>query len=236
MAKQRPAEMEPAIVESALAQLEAGSLSLSDIEQPIRQRIALWRKAGVSSLHAARLVEFKGALRWPNEQLVARVTRALWSGGIVAIIGDRGPGKSQYGAWAIREFVMRHGLEAKYWRADDLFDQLRSRFGKSQRAGKAGENGAEPADEARRMLNHAGLVVIDEVHGACETAWERQELERIIDHRYGAQLATLLIANLDPSGLGELLGPSTLDRMHERGGVYVFDWASFRRQRPGEAA
>lgn len=217
--------------------MEAGSLSLSELDLPVRQRIAMWRKAGVSKLHASRLSESGGVLRWPNEQLIKRVTDSLWSGGIVAIIGDRGPGKSQYAAWAIREFIFRYGLEAKNWRADDLFDALRTRFGKSQRAPKAPDQATEPADEARRILRFAPLVVIDELHDRCETDWERRELERIIDHRYGAQLATLLIANLDTAGLGELLGPSTLDRMHERGGVYTFGWASLRRQRdPAEKA
>ncbi len=73
------------------------------------------------------------------------------------------------------------------------------------------------------------LLILDEVGAQLGTDWERLMLFKIVNERYKAQLPTIIVSNIDASGLADYLGERIVDRMREGGGMtLVLDWPSYR--------
>ena len=173
---------------------------------------------------------------------MANAATVVASGGIVALIGGRGPGKTQMAAEIAKSglFPIDHDERtiingcritsdrktAIYRRAIDLFLELREA---AQRDSKTSEK------KVLDKLAAPGLLVIDEFQERGETEWENRIINNLIDKRYSAGRPTIIIANLTRTDLFAALGDSITDRARENGKSIEFDWPSFRKPRSQNA-
>jgi DNA replication protein DnaC len=140
----------------------------------------------------------------------------------VALLGDRGTGKTQLAVEVIRSQC--NDLEsALYTRAIEMFIAVRECYRK--------DASAKESDVINRYVR-PHLLVIDEAHERGHTDAENRILTLIIDRRYGDRKPTILIANSKPDAFREQIGESIFDRLVETGGIKVCDWPSFRVRKP----
>jgi len=193
-----------------LAQREAEAA-----ERRERETAAALRKAGVP-------------LRWlqrgpygPHPQADAaadRIAGRLGTGALVALVGNRGNGKTTIGCRLLREAALR-GRSVRYTTAMEVFFDLRATYRDGARENER--------DVVTRLAGY-DLLVVDELHERAESAWETRTLVHLIDRRYRDMRDTVLVANLTPEALADSLGPSFADRLRETGWVETCDWPSFR--------
>lgn len=148
----------------------------------------------------------------------AKIMQRLADGGICALIGPRGTGKTRLAAEAIRNYAPE---SATYDTAMGLFLRVRASFGK-----KTGETERQIVDE----MSTARLLVLDEIQERGESAWEDRILTHVLDRRYGGMIPTIVIANLTEDELIQSLGPSIISRLMETGGVIEVKGPSHRIQ------
>ena len=87
-----------------------------------------------------------------------------------------------------------------------------------------------PSEKATvSKLIDAALLVIDEAHERSDSAWENSTLANVVDRRYDAERATILVSNLTKAAFAQAIGPSIVSRIHEAGETVVCDWGSFRQ-------
>lgn len=75
----------------------------------------------------------------------------------------------------------------------------------------------------------APYLVLDEFSERGASEWDTSKLNNIIDHRYDAMLATVIIANVARGDVGKQVSASILSRAEETGGLVICDWPSYRR-------
>ena len=172
--------------------------------------------AGCPKLHTCREIDLAKS---PAEWVAARETIVgkLGSGFTIALIGHRGPGKTQLGQQAIQAACQRN-LTALYTRAMTFFLAIRATYG---------------TDASEQSVIHRfsrpGLLVIDELHERGDTLFENRMLNHLVDIRHGDRLDTLLIGNMTEVGFEESMGASITERLRETGGVIECTWKSFRK-------
>lgn len=148
----------------------------------------------------------------------SRIMRRIREGGIIALIGPRGTGKTRLAAEAMRDFARERG---DYTTAMGLFLRIRASYGK---------NNDESEKEIITHMARSRLLVIDEIQERGNTTWEDRLLTHILDSRYGAMVPTILIANLTEPALSECLGDSIISRLKEIGGIIEISGPSHRTQ------
>jgi len=73
------------------------------------------------------------------------------------------------------------------------------------------------------------LLIVDEVGVQFNSDTEKMFIFDVINSRYEEELPTVIISNLDVSGVKEIIGERCVDRLREDGGkVVAFDWGSYR--------
>jgi DNA replication protein DnaC len=146
----------------------------------------------------------------------------IGDGGIVALIGPRGTGKTQIATWAAIDFVDMQNEHGGGFRTDtpifyataiDLFTTLR---------------GDQHNPQTLNRFVQYPLLVIDEIQERGETEFEDRMLTHIIDKRYASMRPTLIIGNLKAEEMAMSLGRSIIDRIRETGRVVVADGKSYR--------
>jgi DNA replication protein DnaC len=155
--------------------------------------------------------------------------------GIVAFLGGRGPGKTQMAAEVAREG--KWPRDAKVWnghqsvrdqtalyrRAMDIFLDLRD----------AAQNHSGTSEKkVLERLESVGLLVIDEFQERGGSEWENRIICNLLDKRYSAERPTILIANYTREEMAGALSPSVKDRIRENGKAIIFDWDSYRKNKP----
>jgi len=158
------------------------------------------------------------------------------SGGIVVAYGKRGTGKTQMAREIAlnacfanphlpkREWTMAHDPKFRpslYYKAMDIFIELKAGF---NRPNKPSEG------EVIDKLVDAVFLVIDEAHVRGETKYEDDKLTHILDKRYDAMRATMLITNIPRNEFAKQLSPSILSRIEEIGGGIECNWESYRKK------
>lgn len=157
--------------------------------------------------------------------------KVIANGGFVALLGPRGPGKTQMAAEIARNgdypedgpgVNHRHGKTALYRRAMDIFLDLRH----------ANKNHVQSSEkEVLDQLASVGLLVIDEFQERGESEWENRVIKNLIDKRYAAERPTIVIANMKRQDMFAALGESIVDRARENGKSIEFTWPSYRGQK-----
>lgn len=171
--------------------------------------------------------------RW--HAVFAEAKTLVANAALVALIGGRGPGKTQMaaeiaraGCWPLDagEWIGGHdgrlhrGQTALYRRAMDIFLDLRD-------ANKVGSKTSEK--DVLAKLEKPGLLVVDEFQERGGSDWENRVISNLLDKRYAAKRPTILIANFTTEEIRGALSDSVKSRMRENGKAFVFDWESYRR-------
>ena len=174
-----------------------------------------------ASLHTGLPTRYRRRWKHPDDEQwnsrFRRIKNRLQKDrGIVAMIGNKGAGKTQLAAEIIKDLAPD---SATYTTATELFLRLRATFDKEA---------SETEIKIVRELSRTELLVIDELQERSESAWENQRLTLILDKRYANEKPTLLISNLTAAELTASLGDSITDRMRQAGGIVEITGASHR--------
>jgi DNA replication protein DnaC len=192
-------------------------------------RRAVWLRSGLDPLHYDRFTETPDASTpWGEAQ--AKIT-AMPAGYIVALLGNRGTGKTQIaqnvaGAAALNPLYENEKFAPRYITAPMFFRGVRDSFRKDSLVSEI---------EIMRKFSEYSILVIDEAHERGESDFENRTLTEIIDARYARQRSTILIANLDKKQFAAAVGASIVSRIHEVGAVIECNWKSFRTATKGAA-
>jgi DNA replication protein DnaC len=147
-----------------------------------------------------------------------KIMQKAEDGGIIALIGPRGTGKTRLAAEAMRNLAPDQG---SYTTAMGLFLRIRASFGKASKESEA---------DIVKEMSTTRLLILDEVQERGNTPWEDRILTHILDRRYGAMAPTIIIANLTEAALVDCLGDSIISRLTETGGILEIDGPSHRIQ------
>lgn len=174
-------------------------------------------------MYPERSILHLGKMHGPGLEAAQAVAPRLYKGGLVFLIGDRGPGKTQAATWIASQRIRDGNFCGRYVKALDLWSAVRGTW----------RAGAEKSEEdAVSVFRKVPFLVIDEAQERGDTESDRQWCDRllthIIDHRYDAMLDTLLIANLTKDMYEKTIPSSIRSRVVECGGVKVCDWPSYR--------
>ncbi len=83
-----------------------------------------------------------------------------------------------------------------YIRAADLLDHLRSTFSPSSQTAY---------DELFEQVSNAALLILDDLNTENATAWAKQKLDQLLDHRFNIELPTVITTNVPLERLEESL-------------------------------
>lgn len=113
--------------------------------------------------------------------------------GWLLITGAYGCGKTHLAA-AIANARLDANQPAIFMVVPDLLDHLRSTFGPQSEL---------PYDELFEQLREAPLLILDDLGAHASTPWAQEKLFQLLNHRYNAQLPTVITTNqrleeLDP--------------------------------------
>jgi DNA replication protein DnaC len=151
-----------------------------------------------------------------NQRFQRIKTRLKNDHAMIAMIGNKGTGKTQLAAEIIKDLEPDR---ATYTTAMALFLRIQDTFKKAA---------TETQNDIVRELWRTPLLVIDELQGRAQTAWEDRLLTEILDKRYANERPTILISNLKAEELTASLGDSIADRMRQTGGIIKITGASHR--------
>ena len=189
----------------------------------------LFTGSGVGKRHRTNMVRDPSG-RWATT--LEQVRKKMGTGCLLALIGNRGSGKTQMAAHLIRDRVdsmpppkERVAGPPRMVRAMEFFLDLRACY---RTAATQSER------DALKTYASPSLLVIDEAHERGESDWENRMLTHLIDRRYSEMLDTILIANLTEEPFKKSMGPSIISRLQETGGIVVCNWPSFRTAAKGE--
>ncbi len=102
--------------------------------------------------------------------------------GWLILIGPSGCGKTHLAA-AIANECLSHGYPAFFITTPDLLDHLRSAF----------SPGSEIAyDEFFDRVCNAPLLVLDDLGAQTSTAWAKEKMEQLLNHRFNSELPTVI--------------------------------------------
>lgn len=142
-------------------------------------------------------------------------------GGIFALIGERGTGKTQLACSILGYRYYVHNDSVFYTTVNDLVQSL---------IGSA--SGGNTTGEKLFVGNYVKpkVLVIDAFEIRKNSEFEIREINNLIDKRYGyPEKVTFLISNDTEDSLMEFLGESAISRMNETGGFLLpFVGKSFR--------
>lgn len=175
-----------------------------------------WRDSDCPKLHrGATLDRHTASGQWG--EAYKKLKSRLHLGPLIVLLGRRGTGKTQLAVDLLADLAWC-GKPVKYFTAMDLFRELRA-------CNKPG--GLDELQTVKKLTSYFGLVV-DEAQERGESDWENRTLTNLVDKRYGAMRATILISNLTKESFAEAIGASAISRINECGQVVVCDWPSFR--------
>jgi DNA replication protein DnaC len=160
-------------------------------------------------------------------------------GAIVALVGERGVGKTFIAAQLCREridlWLRYHELDAperpaaiplrmgRYMKLTDLiarFKPLYADFGSIE---------TDRLMNEREKLCMESLLCLDELHECDDQRLKGRVLTDILDRRYANRLDTLVISNETEAAFRQTVGDSALSRITEHGDIVTCRWESFRR-------
>ena len=105
--------------------------------------------------------------------------------GWLILMGPSGSGKTHLAA-AIANERIQVGEQALFVVVPDLLDHLRSAYGPSSEM---------PYDELFENVRTAPLLVLDDLGTQSSTPWAQEKLYQLFNHRYNAQLPTVITSN-----------------------------------------
>jgi len=157
----------------------------------------LLRYSGLGSLSRLTFEELSPRGRSPNPAHQEAFGKAVASAhafvetpaGWLVLTGPSGCGKTHLSA-AIAGACIANGQAALFMVVPDLLDHLRAAY----------QPGGEVTyDELFEMVRNAPVLVLDDLGVQSATPWAEEKLFQLINHRYSAQMPTVITTNLDPA-------------------------------------
>lgn len=136
---------------------------------------------------------------------------------MLVLRGNNGPGKTHLASALVNRFCDL-GRPARYTTAADFFLELKSTFN---------QPGRTQMDLIGRYRAYE-LLALDEIEVRSDSPWENNVLRSLIDARYAADLATLILTNKSEQELATYFSNAIRDRLREGGAVITCGWPSLR--------
>lgn len=168
------------------------------------------------------------------ERTVERMNR---KGAIVALVGERGLGKTSIAAQFALSVAWRNHEEARkesgprriesviYRKCAKIIARYKPLFA------DFGSIETESLLESLEYLcKEQEYLVIDEVHDCGDMKHTNKILTDLIDRRYSSCRDTILIANQTGEDFAATIGDSILSRLNEHGAILECKWPSYRVQ------
>lgn len=144
------------------------------------------------------------------------------SGCNLLMIGSPGTGKNMLAA-IIGQEIIKRDFSFLHTTAMKLVRNIKDSW----------RNKEESEQSIINMFVQPSLLVIDEIGVQFGSATEQLFLTEVINERYEKRRPTILISNLTISQLTEVMGARVIDRFYDDGSkILVFDWPSYRRNKP----
>jgi len=193
----------------------------ADAERQARYRVAdLMESNGVPPRYAGAClhelddvpVEVRGDYGRACDDLKSLIVR----GGIVALLGRRGAGKTWMACALVNAFckLARQGVYAK---AGDYFLRIDEAIAARASVLKVEATFLRPE-----------LLVLDAMEERADTPHKDRMLSRLIDKRYDAKRSTVLISNETAEKFKERVGETVADRIRDDGQLIACEWKSLR--------
>ena len=115
--------------------------------------------------------------------------------GWLVLLGPSGCGKTHLAAAIANERILA-GEQALFVVVPDLLDHLRASFSPSSEV---------PYDELFENVKAAPLLILDDLGTQSGTPWAQEKLYQIFNHRYNAQLPTVITSNRSLEEIDERL-------------------------------
>lgn len=190
-----------------------------------RERAERMESAGLPARHREKLRDESRHDMPGFRDSVEKAVRACEQGGMLALVGNRGTGKTQVAVEVAARMMDQRNASARYVKARMLGMHLRETFD-------------DPRTSERQALQkwvRPHLLVIDDCHELSEQKeYDRSILTLLADLRYDQCRPTMLLANVAPENTGRLFGASITDRLNDGGGVIAFTGKSLRGARHGQ--
>lgn len=227
-------EMRPGIWTKcpACGQAEEDEYRRSEIEREQREREQRWARqveaSGIPERFRTATLESYRADGPGQEKALAfarsyasQFASAMISGRSCMFVGRPGTGKTHL-AVGIAQELMKEGRTCSFTTVQRLVRRVKATWSRPA---------PETETEAIKSATRPDLLILDEVGVQTGSDYETNLLFDVLNERYEARRATILISNLAHAQIQEVLGERIVDRLREDGGrVIVFDWASHRRQ------
>jgi DNA replication protein DnaC len=139
--------------------------------------------------------------------------------GWLTLLGPYGVGKTHLAA-AIAHEALDREERVLFTVAPDLLDHLRATFGPQSTVAY---------DERFELVRNVPLLILDDLGTESATAWAREKLYQLLNHRYNERLATVMTTNLKP----EAIEPRIYSRMCDPdcGVIVTINAQDYRRRR-----
>jgi DNA replication protein DnaC len=141
--------------------------------------------------------------------------------GFLLLLGALGTGKTHLAIAVGRVFLREENLDDDEFPRQPIF---RSQAALLRELRASYHDRSDPIARAQR----APLLVIDDMGVSAGGKDEWPAISEILDHRYTANLPTVLTANLSPADLRDLLGDRLWDRFKESSSILIFSGPSHR--------
>jgi DNA replication protein DnaC len=228
-------------IEAAFSRILAGVRKLTP-EQAKRSRFEsmIAPRMGAIGFPARYRVDV-GAWNCAPQEATFQFCRGKFTevGSIIALVGERGVGKTFIAAQLCRERIdlwlsyyerqpadrpakapLRMGRYAKLTDLIATYKPLYADFGSIE---------TEKLMLQREELCRESLLCIDELHECEDQRLKMRVLTDILDRRYSNRLDTLLISNETEQAFRQSIGDSALSRITEHGEIVTCAWESWRR-------
>lgn len=157
-------------------------------------------------------------------QIVIDYSDAIANGSAACLVmaGGVGTGKTHLAASIVNKFIML-GKRCLIIKMSELIRDIKDTWRKD----------SEYSEKAIiRKLSSIELLIIDEIGVQFGSDTEKLLISEVIDNRYQDMVPTILISNLDLSGIKACIGDRSYDRLREDGGkIIALNWQSHRAKK-----
>ena len=154
----------------------------------------------------------------PWGQELERIKARVSDGIMCALVGGRGPGKTQM-AVSISIECAWQDISSLYCTATEMLMAFKSAYKSESK---------ETEESVMLRFKRPTLLIVDEMDKRASTDWEQRLIFELLDRRYRDMRSTIIISNQTAKEFADSIGPSLASRMTEAGGIIECNWQSFR--------
>jgi DNA replication protein DnaC len=171
-------------------------------ERQRRQSTQIARMSNLQSFRDLTFATFDPDVPGLRKAYLRALDFARQPRGWLLLFGPCGVGKTHLAAAAANQALDRNE-RVLFAVVPDLLDHLRSTFGPSSEVAY---------DERFELVRTVPLLILDDLGTESATAWAREKLYQIVNHRYNLELPTVITSNRAPEQLDQRI----LSRMFQR--------------------